>query len=177
MRVHATTDTTGDVTLVAVRLTNPASRPKRVRLANRLDGPVWPPRIGGRPAPGWDDGGYEGVLEARETRTLGYATSATPVDDREAEPVEVAWVEDAPDGPPEEPMAPGVIVSRLGNPRPPIDAIPGHEEHEAVPPDVTAWLDRVETRVAKGTATPADRETLDRVLARATELRRTAWSR
>lgn len=180
MRLAASIERTGDVTLVAVRATNTTDRPQRVRVANRLDGPVWPPRTGGRPAPGWDDGGYEGVFDTGETRSLGYATPAEPAHDHRtgAElPVEVAWMEHAPDGPPDDPPAPGVIVSRLGDPRPPLDVLPDSSDLTEIPPDVTAWLDRVETRISDGTATPADHETLDRVVARANELRRIGWHR
>lgn len=176
MRLDSTIERTGGVTLVAVRVTNPADRPRRVRIANRLDGPVWPPRVGGRPAPGWDDGGFEGVLAAGETRTLGYATPAPPASGGDA-PATVAWVEDAPNGPPDDPPAPGVIVSTLGDPRPPMDALPDSMALAEIPPPVTDWLDRVEDRLADGTATPADRETLDRVATRATTLRRTGWPR
>lgn len=176
MRLDTSLERTGGVTLVAVRVTNTADRAKRVRVANQLDGPVWPPRIGGRPAPGWDDGGYEGVLDAGETRSLGFATPAIPAEPQpEASAVAVAWVEDAPNGPPDEPPSPGVIVGELGDPRPPRDALPSSRGLTEVPPDVRAWLDRVEERVTQGTATPADRETLDRVVGRANDLRRTGW--
>lgn len=175
MRLSSATERTGDVTLVAVRATNTADRPKRVRVANRLDGPVWPPRVGGRPAAGWDDGGYEGVLDAGETRALGYATPAPAVDGEDA--VEVAWVEDAPGCPTDDQPSPGAVVETLGDPRPPRDALPDPAALAEVPPVVAAWLDRVDDRLAAGTATPADRESLDRVLARATELRRREWRR
>lgn len=181
MRLHTSLERTGGVTLVAVRATNTAGRPQRVRVANCLDGPVWPPRTGGRPAPGWDDGGYEGVFDAGETRALGYATPAPPptddADETATAAVEVAWAEDAPGGPPDEPPTPGVLVSRLGDPRPPRDTLPEPSGITEIPPAVTDWLDRVEERVREDAATPADRETLDRVVARATELRRTGWSR
>lgn len=180
MRLDTSLEFTSDVTLVALRVTNDASRAQRVRIANRLDGPVWPPRVGGRPAPGWDDGGYEGVLDAGETRSLGYATSANTGasrhDDTTANPVEIAWVEDAPNGPPDNPPSPGVVMAELGDPRPPRDVILESSSLTEIPPDVRAWLDRVETRVTEGTATPADRETLDRVVGRANDLRRAGWS-
>ena len=176
MRLDTSLERTGGVTLVAVRVTNTADRAKRVRVANRLDGPVWPPSVGGRPAPGWDDGGYEGVLDAGEVRSLGYATPADTAECHvSSAPVEVAWVEDAPNGPPDEPPSPGVVVAELGDPRPPRDALPPSSGLTEVPPDVRAWLDRVEDRVTAGTATPADRETLDRVVGRANDLRRTGW--
>lgn len=176
MRLDSSLARADGVTLVAVRATNTADRPRRVRVANRLDGPVWPPRTGGRPAPGWDDGGYEGVFAAGETRSLGYATPATPADsDAADDPVTVAWAEDAPDGPPDTPPTPGVLVSRLGDPRPPRDALPGSTGRVEIPPPVAAWLDDVASRVEDDSATPADRETLDRVVARANDLRRVGW--
>lgn len=182
MRLDTSLEFTSDVTLVAVRVTNDASRAQRVRIANRLDGPVWPPRVGGRPAPGWDDGGYEGVLDAGETRSLGYATPSdhgpdpNHHEDTTPNPVEIAWVEDAPNGPSDEPPSPGVVMAELGDPRPPRDVLPESSGLTEIPSDVRAWLDRVETRVAEGTATPADRETLDRVVGRANDLRRAGWS-
>lgn len=176
MRLHTATERAGDVTLVAVSATNTASRPKRVRVANRLDGPVWPPRVGGRSAPGWDDGGFEGVLDAGETRALGYATPAPSIPG-DSDPVTVVWVEDAPDGPQSTPPTPGAVVARLGDPRPPRDAIPDSAALAELPPAVAGWLDRVDARLDEDTATPADRETLDRVIARATDLRRAGWSR
>lgn len=117
------------VTLVTGSLSNP-DRPRRIRLENCLDGPVWPPRRRGVPAAGWTDDGVEWTLDAGETRALGYATPAPPADPpmvvAEAEPVEpdasadfeprvaVPDVEDSVDG----------VLRTLGSPLPPRDAVP-----------------------------------------------------
>ncbi|MFC7167321.1 hypothetical protein [Halospeciosus flavus] len=62
MRLDCDTTERDGVTLVACLLTNDGDDPRRARVANRLDGPVWFPRVDGVPVRGWDDGGYEGVL-------------------------------------------------------------------------------------------------------------------
>ena len=99
-------------TLVAVVIDNPQDRPVRVRIENDLPGPVWPPRRRGCPEPGWDEGGYEGVLDSGERLGLGYAVPATgnsPV-------AHVASAEPVPDaeGPDEAP-----VTARFRDPRPP----------------------------------------------------------
>lgn len=76
-----------DVTFVSLLLE--ADSPHRVRVACRHDGPVWPPREDGHPAPGWDDDGATVRVEAGVT-PLGYATSVEP------EVVAVALVEETP---------------------------------------------------------------------------------
>ncbi len=78
-------------TLVSVIVENPHDEPARYRLENELDGPVWPPRRRGYPEPGWDESGYEGVLEPDERESLGYAVPANPVDP----PARIAWTEPA----------------------------------------------------------------------------------
>jgi hypothetical protein len=72
-------DRTDGVTFVRVRVEN-TGRARRVRVDNRLDGPVWPPRQQGRPVAGWDDDGFEGEVGADETLALGYASPASPRD-------------------------------------------------------------------------------------------------
>lgn len=101
------------VTLVSIRLRNPHDEPLRFRIENRLDGPVWPPRTGGRPEAGWDENGYEGVLGPGRRRGLGYATPGQDSDP----PAVLAWVE---------PGAAGAdsdhadsVLARFGDPRPP----------------------------------------------------------
>lgn len=64
------------ITLVSVVVTNPHDEPVRFRLANELDGPLWPPRTNGRIEASWDADGYEGVLDPGERVSLGYATPA-----------------------------------------------------------------------------------------------------
>lgn len=50
-----------------------------VRVESNLR-PVWPPRRGGRPASGWDETGYDGVVAEDGSLVLGYATPAEPAD-------------------------------------------------------------------------------------------------
>ncbi|WP_276273460.1 hypothetical protein [Haloarcula litorea] len=170
------------VTLVTVRLRD-VDRPTRVTVRNRLDGPVWPPRREGRPATGWTDEGFEGVVESE--RALGYATpapaetpaatlaDATPV---AAEGGVADYGRDAMS------TDPDAVVRSLGDPSPPRDAVPrsgrdggtdggtsgrdAPETHDAPPADVPApvaeWLatmadraDRAEALVAAETLAAA----------------------
>jgi hypothetical protein len=87
-------DRADGVTLVRLFVESP--RRCRVRIENRLDGPVWPPRRRGQPAAGWDDDGYTGVVPADGLLTVGYSTSAPP----DEPPAEVVSTEaaDEPDG-------------------------------------------------------------------------------
>jgi len=66
------------VTLVSLYVAS--ERECRVRIANRLDGPVWPPRRRGQPAVGWTDGEFTGTVPADGRLTVGYATSAQPAE-------------------------------------------------------------------------------------------------
>lgn len=121
----STTESDG-VTLVTVRLAG-GPVPQRVTLANRLSGPVWPPRREGVPAAGWGEDGYAGVVPADGRLVLGYASPAEPRDPPvelvESEPVaDDSAVEDAgdrTDGDPSE-----TALRRLGDPSPPRDAVP-----------------------------------------------------
>ncbi|MFC3477648.1 DUF7857 domain-containing protein [Halobacterium litoreum] len=149
------------VTLVAVLVHNDDDHPVRVRVANRCAGAVWPPREGDLPAPGWDDGGWEGVVEPGGRRALGYATPGAPG----SPPAEVAWTERAADGVPTTAEA----VADLGDPRPPRDAVT--PPAEAVPEETRAWLSGVSERATDGDATDADRESVAALAARATRLR------
>lgn len=54
-----------------------AERPHRVRIENRLAGPVWPPRADGRPVEGWDSDGVSTTVGIGTT-PLGFATFAPP---------------------------------------------------------------------------------------------------
>ena len=116
------------VSLIELLVANPADTARRVRIGNRLDGELWPPRREGVPEKGWDDGGFEGVLAAGERLGLGYASPAAPAEP----PAEIVWTERAAeparDGdrgatPGVEPTPAGV-VRELGDPRPPADAVP-----------------------------------------------------
>jgi hypothetical protein len=80
MDLDARVTTAAGVTFVAVRLRNPHPVAQRVRLANRLDGPVLPPRTEGVPEAGWDETGVTAVVPADGTRALGYACPAPPTE-------------------------------------------------------------------------------------------------
>lgn len=102
------------VTLVSLVVENPHDEPARYRLENDLDGPVWPPRRRGYPEPGWDESGYEGVLDPGERQALGYAVPADATDP----PARIAWTEPASgtDGGEEQTNS---TPRSFGDPRPP----------------------------------------------------------
>lgn len=109
--------TAGGVTLVELCVT--VTRPRRVRIENRLAGAVWPPRTDGIPEPGWDEQGFEGQAEPDDPLVLGYASPADPADPpahivAECEPTD------------EEPT-PQAVVKALGRREPPREAMPGRE--------------------------------------------------
>jgi hypothetical protein len=104
------TERTDGVTLVRLYVT--AECRQRVRVENRLDGPVWPPRCEGQPAAGWDDGAFEGVVTPEDRLVAGYATPAPPTDP----PVELVGAEPAdPDVSPGPAGTVGVDPSRAGD--------------------------------------------------------------
>jgi hypothetical protein len=124
MRLSTDPRRVNDVTLVHAHVTNDESGPRRVRVANRLDGPAWFPRRRGVRAAGWDEGGFEGVFAAGETRALGYASPAPPADP----PAEIAWTERASAGETADDRAGATaVVRRFGDPRPPRAAIPDRD--------------------------------------------------
>jgi hypothetical protein len=120
-----TVDRRDDTSLVELLVVNETSHPRRFRLANRLDGPVWPPRTCGLPADGWDDAGFEGVIEAEHRLALGFASPARPVDP----PAEIVWDErESSREPSRESSAdsitePNAVVRLLADPRPPRDVV------------------------------------------------------
>ena len=116
-----------EISLVTLVVENSTETARRVRVANRLDGPVWPPRREGVPEAGWDDGGFEGVVAPGASRALGYASPAPPADP----PAELVWTERAGETEAErspdtfdDDATPEGIVRALGDPRPPADAVP-----------------------------------------------------
>ena len=129
MHLRATVHEADGVTLVSLVVRNDAGEPRRFRVANRLDGPVWPPRRHGTVAAGWDEAGYEGVLAARGTRPLGYATRGPPADP----PAELVWSEPAGASEPEATSAEAIIRS-FGDPRPPAAV--------AIPAYLRPWTER-----------------------------------
>jgi hypothetical protein len=148
------------VTLVTGSLTNP-DRPRHVRVANRLDGPVWPPRRQGVPVAGWSEERFEARLAADETRPLGYASPAPPVEepmavtacepadtdeDGDFEPaVAVPSVEATPDG----------VVRALGPARPPRDAVPVPDSPDPDGTAADAVTDRSQQPAEAGRSDPA----------------------
>jgi hypothetical protein len=120
---------TDGVTLVSLVVA--ADRPCRVRVENRLDGPVWPPRRRGQPAAGWDGDAFTGTVPEEGRLTVGYATPARPTDP----PAEVVSTEPAEpdqeddDGEPAGPApavdsTPAGVVRDLGDPVVPRDSVP-----------------------------------------------------
>ena len=143
--IDCATTTVDDVTLVTLSLSSPD--PTHVRIENRLDGPVWPPREQGVPAAGWDETGFSGVVDG--SLALGYACPAVPDDGPAAELVEQRPPTDD-DGP-----TARSLVRELGDASPPPAAVgpatrPGEEGGDpSPPPAVTAWLDSVSERLAR----------------------------
>lgn len=162
------------VTLTQLRLRNPDPVDQCVRVQNQLDGPVLFPRRRGVPEAGWDREGFVGTVPATEQRGLGYACPApieTPPISIEAasEPTSVESVPDLtdPDQTPAEvirtygdgtPPA-TVVASRANRSAPTNKRAPTNEREQtaspnqqgsnaALPPEVTAWLDDVEARIA-----------------------------
>jgi hypothetical protein len=126
--VSLTCETTreGGVTLVTARVTN-ADRRRRVRLEHDAAGAVWPPRTEGVPAAGWDGPTFECVLDAAETRALGYATPAAvedPLVVAGTEPVDSETGFETHESVPDVPDGPTGVVRALGTPVPPRDAVP-----------------------------------------------------
>jgi hypothetical protein len=117
--VDASATAVDGVTLVTVTLTGDGVA-RRVRVEQQLDGPVWPPRREGRPADGWDERGYEGVVPADERLALGYATPAPPAES----PVAITEKEPASEDTDGRPTEPAEVVRMLGDPAPPRDAVP-----------------------------------------------------
>lgn len=153
--------TTGDdVTLVCLLVT--ATRAERVRVENCLDGPVWPPRRQGVPEEGWDENGFEGVVDAGDRLVLGYASPAVPADP----PARISAAEPADEDRGSETPSAREVVRTLGDPRPPRDAVPAGGRDDDGPAttgdrrpaqgtpgetggrdEVEAWLDRVRERL------------------------------
>ncbi|MBP1987976.1 DUF7857 domain-containing protein [Halolamina salifodinae] len=130
MDLDWTQQSAAGVSLVAARLRNRRATDRRVRLENRLDGPVFPPRRNGVPEAGWDRGGVTTVVPAGGTVALGYACPAP----ESTPPVAVEAVEPAADRGGE--TDPATAVRKLGDHRPPRDVLDrccdGTESDESV---------------------------------------------
>jgi hypothetical protein len=151
MDCDCTVRTTGSVALVEVRLRNPTPVARRVRVENRLAGPVLPPRTAGVPEAGWDETGVAVVVAPHDTRALGYAcprdagtdaTDSLPADPPAAvvsdERASTAADNDPPggehlpsrrrhavDATDDSPVQ--AVVRDLGRPAPPRDAVPSDD--------------------------------------------------
>lgn len=121
----------GGVTLVAVRVDNRVDAPgveaHRVRLASRLDGPVWPPRVEGVPAAPWDGDVAELVVPTGRLGSLGFASPAESPESPD-DAVEIVDVEPAEPpasrGPtPSADATPADVLRVLGDPSPPRDVV------------------------------------------------------
>jgi hypothetical protein len=152
------------VALVTVSLANPTPVDRVAAVENRLDGDVLPPRTAGVPEPGWDAGGFRGVVAAEGCRVLGFACRAPAVDP----PVRVADAGRATGADYPDRTSPAAARRRLGSPRPPTDAVPvpavdGESGDDAdgassagdpeptgdadLPSPVAAWFADVESRL------------------------------
>ncbi|SFF80449.1 hypothetical protein SAMN04488063_0350 [Halopelagius inordinatus] len=129
MHHDASVDTVSGTTLVTVRVRNDAPVARRVRVRNRLDGPVFPPRREGVPKAGWDDNGYEGIVPAGGTVALGYACPVDADESGDTDPVAVESLGRADDAErADESDAVAEAVRSLGRSRPPADAVPDPTE-------------------------------------------------
>jgi hypothetical protein len=163
------------VTLVTVTVRD-LDTEARIRIENRLDGPVWPPRTEGQPECGWTESGFCGIV-GPGPQAFGYATPAPPSDP----PVEL--VETDPDPDPDQTESPEDLVRQLGDPSPPQDSIPadrsdadgGSQQHDTtkqhdttertteehtsnteptdeLPEPIAEWLDEMAARVTRAEA-------------------------
>lgn len=146
------------VTLVTARLDG-GGVAQRVRLVNRLDGPVWPPKRDGVPEAGWDGERFETLVPAETTVAVGYASPAPPTDS----PLAIVDRATVAGETHEESVTPASALRDLGDPLPPRDAVPipldePTESSDCVdsqldpcsgvgPPDAVRWLDAVEERI------------------------------
>ncbi len=120
------------VALVTCRIRNRTPVPRGVRVIDRLDGPTLPPRSNGVSAAGWTDSTHETVVPAGETTAVGYACPLggdATVRESVEEPVELDAVGAPAIGQSEEDNTEQLVAHarRLGDSRPPRDAIPEPE--------------------------------------------------
>ncbi|MFB6090025.1 MAG: hypothetical protein ABEJ97_03110 [Halobellus sp.] len=165
--VTVTTEGIRGVALVRVELHSDVDADVRVRISNRLDGPVLPPRTEGVPASGWDDEGFSGRLPADGTLGVGYACPAVDGDSVDPVAVELLGPSDATE-PGSSPDV-GTTVRDLGRAVPPADAVPADpagvvgsgsdrtdgksgesdRPEPSIPDALSAWFDAVTTRVER----------------------------
>ncbi|MFC7135990.1 hypothetical protein [Halobaculum litoreum] len=169
--LDATVSVEAGVALVCVRVRNTEPVDRHVRVVDRLDGDLLPPRRHGRPAPGWSADGYAGVVSGDDERALGYACDlddpeATPDGGPElvavtdpgsvaADPVDTARSTLADARPPADAVAPAPDESAGGDPPPERD--PGEGGAPSSPTDRTPPSAGESTPAAE--PTPADAPT------------------
>lgn len=105
------------VTLVELALTSDVT--VHVTVESQLQ-PVWPPRERGRPAAGWTETGFEGVVEADGRLVLGYASPADAVEP----PATVVGTEPVDEEAADRQPSAEALVRSLGGAGPPRDAVP-----------------------------------------------------
>jgi hypothetical protein len=159
MELDCETARTDAVTLVTVQLRNERATDRRVRLENRLDGPVLPPRRNKEPEPGWDSDGVTTVVPPGECVALGYACPAEPV----SPAVRVEWIGDADGTEQEAPVR--EAMRRLGDARPPRAVLGGKHEPPTAPQDgaehaSTQSGDRTGDGTTPPARVPSDSETV-----------------
>ena len=164
-------------TFVTVQVTNAHTRERTVRIENRLDGDVRPPRRRGVAERGWDTDGVTRTVPAGETVSVGYACDAPAVEPpisleavshgtAEASPVERALRSLDDHAPPRAALSAGsgtpkqsgsstgsetgetAANSGSSDPSPPDDASPGADSGAARSP--TADSETTSTDVAAG---------------------------
>ncbi|MFB6250454.1 MAG: hypothetical protein ABEI27_01990 [Halobellus sp.] len=161
--VGVTTSALRGVTLVQVELRSEIDEPLQVRVSNRLDGPVLPPRTEGVPNAGWDAEGFTGRLPAAGGLGVGYAC---PADANASDAVVSVDLRGSVRERDETTGGSGVAaaVRDLGRATPPTDAVPISDGASSslpesaapvasrgadvpVPSPVTEWLDAVASRI------------------------------
>lgn len=170
--LDSTVTSTDGVAFVTVRVRNTEPVDRGIRIANRLDGAVLPPRRHGTPEPGWSIDGYAGVVAADSTLALGYACAVDLDKQRDdgADPVALVEVDD-PASIDADPM--DDVLGDLADHRPPPDTVSapavvpeaaaeslnvpsgktirsnGRNEPTGVPPAVARYLRDVDERVSR----------------------------
>ncbi|GAA0516265.1 hypothetical protein SAMN04488066_12519 [Halorubrum aquaticum] len=121
------------VGFVACRVHNAAAVSRRVRVRNRTDATVLPPRRSGVPEGGWDAAGVTLRLESDERRAVGFAVVLPAGEEVADPPVEITDASPIDDvDSPVDPSAAtaNAAVRSLGDHRPPRDALVGSEPAE-----------------------------------------------
>lgn len=177
--------TAAGVAFVGITLRNPTPVARRVRVENRLAGPLLPPRTAGVPDAGWGETGVSVVVQPHESRPLGYACPLdTEADDAASDPqfadpqladppVEVvadervsgsdetahrSTTDDSRSATDDTHRSVHAVVRDLGRPAPPRDAVPVPDLGSVAESDAETDADTEPVIDALDTA--ADRETI-----------------